>query len=86
MNGSTNHQVKRPVNLYAEVKLEVPSQAPDREIAEALLQEFSAFLAGRPGLRAQFVKIDAGTQTAEYVLTINDEPVPHAIAGDVEPT
>lgn len=68
-------ETRRPITLYAEASVLVPHAAPDREVAEGLLQAFAAFLTNQGGLRASFAKVQSGPQEVEYTLTCGGEPV-----------
>lgn len=66
------------VRMVAQVKVEAPPEAGKGEVAEALLQEFAAFLANRPGLRAQGVSVSSGPETRGYTLASGAEAVPES--------
>lgn len=71
--------MKYDVRMVAQARVEAPPEAGKGEVAEALLQEFAAFLANRPGLRAQGVSVSAGHETRGYTLGNGAEAVPEPL-------
>jgi hypothetical protein len=72
--------MKYDVNMAAQVKVEAPPEVGKGEVAEALLQEFAAFLANRPGLRAQNVSVGSGPEIRGYALRSGLEAVTAAVS------
>lgn len=72
--------MKHIVTLNTDAVLETPPEARAGDVAEALLQEFTAFLANRPGLRARKVEAACGREVRGYVQTDGTgEPVKPAV-------
>lgn len=61
--------MKQIVALTTDAVIETPPDARAGDVAEALLQEFTAFLTARPGLRARRVEACCGKEVRGYVQT-----------------